>query len=121
MLLHALAPGLLDPVDEAADPGADMPSGKRRMGSLWLDEELWRGGVVTAGWVTDQREPLAAQPALGKETRRTWVLGLEQTLAPNCLLMLEAQFLHGESEDAGGTAYDEYDTRTLRVMVDVEY
>jgi len=112
---------LLDPVDEAADPGADMPSGKRRMGSLWLDEELWRGGVVTAGWVTDQREPLAAQPALGKETRRTWVLGLEQTLAPNCLLMLEAQFLHGESEDAGGTAYDEYDTRTLRVMVDVEY
>lgn len=112
---------LLDPVDADADPGAEMPGGKRSMGSVWFDDELWRGGVIMAGWVRDQREPLASQTSLGKETRRTWVVGLEQTLAPKCMLMLEAQFLHGESAGVGGAADDEYETRTLRAMVDVEY
>lgn len=111
----------LEPVDEAADPGSEMPGGSRRMGSLWLDDELWRGGVLMAGWVSDRREPLASQASLGEETRRTWVIGFEQELAPKCLLMLEAQFLHGETAGVGGAADDEYETRTLRAMVDVEY
>jgi hypothetical protein len=87
------------------------------MGSVWFDNEIWSGGVFTAGWVTDQREPLTSQAGLGlgKETRRTWIAGFEQELAPKCLLMLEAQFLRGES------GRDEYETRTLRAMVDVEF
>jgi peroxiredoxin len=107
----------LDPVDESADPTSETAAGKRRMGSVWFDNEIWSGGVFTAGWVTDQREPLTSQAGLGlgKETRRTWIAGFEQELAPKCLLMLEAQFLRGES------GRDEYETRTLRAMVDVEF
>lgn len=112
---------LLDPVDPAADPDADMPEGKRRMGSLWFDEDLWRGAVFTAGWVADQREPLASQTSLGTETRHSWVIDLEQTVAPKCLLMLEAQLLSGERAGVGGAPDDKYETQVLRVMVDVEF
>jgi hypothetical protein len=106
----------LDPVDGQARPGGEVPLGEWRLGSVWLDNEIWPGGVVSVGWITDQRRPLASQTLVGTETRRTWIADIQQRLAPRCLLLLEAEFLHG---DAGRT--DAYDTRTVRAMVDVAF
>ncbi|MCK4413862.1 MAG: redoxin domain-containing protein [Candidatus Eisenbacteria sp.] len=118
----------LDPVDPhaTAETGgaSGVPGGKWRMTSLWADAALWPGGVLTAGWVRDERDPLAVQTETLREERRTLVVGLEQELAPRCVLLLEGQFLDGVREpvdDAAGLIEEDYSTRTLRVMLDVEF
>jgi hypothetical protein len=75
--------------------------------------------------VRDERDPLASQPEALREERRTLVFGLEQELAPRCVLLIEGQFLEGRREPATPEAaeleVEEYDTRTWRVMMDVEF
>jgi peroxiredoxin len=121
----------LDPVkpDAAVSSEVGVPTGKHRLASLWIDALIWEGGTLMGGWVRDDRDPLAAQGALSepvpREERRTTVVSFEQELAPRCLLMIEAQFLKGRREDAAAGAGDalinEYTTRTLRAMIDVEF
>ncbi len=108
------------PVDEQASPSGDTPAGARRMTSLWLDCEVWPGGTLMAGWVGDERKPLAAQAFTPREERRTLVLSAEQELAARCTLLLEAQFLDGtrQLEDEPD---EEYSSRTIRCLVDVDF
>lgn len=92
------------------------------MASIWADVESWPGGTLTLGWVKDDRDPLASQTIAPKEKRRIWVLNFEQELASRATLILEGQWQEGERE--GGfvdASEEEYSSRTVRVMMDVEF
>lgn len=116
----------LRPLAEQALPPDETPGGERRMRSIWLDFAAWPHGTLMVGGVWDDRDPLEAQEAIilqedrriWCEERRTLVVSLEQELAPRCVLMLEAQFLEGSR---GEDAVEEYASRTLRALLDVEF
>lgn len=129
----------LEPVDEEADMGiaGETPAGTRRMASVWADLLLWPGGTLMGGWVRDDRDPLKTQrvyrdpgdneSAVPAENRSTRVVSFEQELWSRCLLILEAQWISGERVWEGAppglpeAEPEEYESRTLRAMVDVEF
>jgi len=107
----------LQPVDEEAESVTAFAQGDRRMASVWADVEAWPGGIVTLGWVKDDRDPLAPE-----ERRRTWVVSVQQDLAARAFLFVEAQWLQGEREGNDvPAAEEEYSSQTVRVMMDVEF
>jgi hypothetical protein len=112
----------LQPVDEEAVSTVAQPGGERHMASIWVDVESWPGGTLTLGWVKDDRDPLASQTIAPKEKRRIWVLNFEQELAARATLILEGQWQEGEREgDSVDPGEEEYSSRTVRVMMDVEF
>jgi len=113
----------LEPIDEAAAPADETPSGERTLASLWGDLVLWSGGTLMVGWVGDDRDPLPGQGELLREERDTILVTLEQELAPDCLIFLEAQLLDGHRGNAATpvTEQENYETETIRCMIDVRF
>ncbi|MFH1144320.1 MAG: TlpA disulfide reductase family protein, partial [Candidatus Eisenbacteria bacterium] len=112
----------LAPIDEEADNPLTMPAGERRMASLWADAAPWASTTLTLGWIKDDRDPLPLQSSAPAEERRIWIASAEFELGPRAVLMIEAQWLKGTRlGDEVEPAEKEYSSRTVRMMLDVEF
>ena len=97
--------------------------------SVWADAALWAGGVAMIGTVRESKtlyETAGTNNEMGPQERSSLILNLEQELAPNCSIMAEAELLDGEWQEYLGSsppagAIREYESRIVRVMMEIEF
>ncbi len=118
------------PIQEIAPPSfAEELDQRKRTASVWADAEVWRGGVLMAGAVFEDRDVYQGEDLgrLGPQSYGTLILSFDQEIAPQCSLLGEMEWLDGEYKEGvqEGTRLQEvtreYTSTVFRLMVDVEF
>ncbi len=104
--------------------------GTKSTASVWVDAEIWRGGVLMLGAVQDDRnlyEAGAVEEHLGPAQSDVFIMSFTQELAADCAIMVEATWLDGQWREGirtggqGRAVRRDYSSSIVRVLVDLEF
>jgi len=118
-------------IEEVPGPSYASPQdGIKTTSSVWMDAQVWRGGVLMVGGVQDTRKLFTpGQPSghLGPAKSKIFILSFTQELGPETSIMAEAEWLDGDwlegvtGSGSGVEQWRSYESRVVRVMMDVEF
>lgn len=118
-------------IEEVMGPSYASPQdGKKTTSSVWMDAQVWRGGILMVGGVQDDRKLFTpGQPSghLGPAESKIFILSFTQELGPRTSIMAEVEWLDGEwlegitGSGPGVEQWRAYESRVARVMMDVEF